>query len=330
MAARPDSPAFETIDLRFVPPGSLDRILEEESDVWRTELAWDFTTSAGLVKRFADMQSLPGVALMAGPWVIGYTYTVTEEEKGLIGDLYILREYSSPALEDQLLRATVESLTKSSKVRRMESQIILLSHPRPEPPAMHQHLHLFERCFMSCDLENGGPWMPSGGDRDLEIGQWHEQHQDDSAGLIAHCYEGHIDSQINDQYRSLGGARRFLNNIVQYPGCGAFHSTGSWLGWQKSTGRLCAMSLSSLVAADTGHITQICVLPNCRGTGVGREMLARTLEGMRQEGVKQVSLTVTASNTEAIGLYESMGFRIRRRFAAMVWDGFREPRRYFV
>ena len=44
----------------------------------------------------------------------------------------------------------------------------------------------------------------------------------DSAKLVANAYRGNIDSQINDQYRSPAGARRFLSNIVEFPGCGVF------------------------------------------------------------------------------------------------------------
>ena len=37
---------------------------------------------------------------------------------------------------------------------------------------------------------------------------------------------------------------------------------------------------------------------------------------------ERVSLTVTAGNTEAIELYQRIGFRATRRFAAYVWEGF--------
>jgi ribosomal protein S18 acetylase RimI-like enzyme len=43
---------------------------------------------------------------------------------------------------------------------------------------------------------------------------------------------------------------------------------------------------------------------------------------MLNHGCDRASLTVTASNTGAIQLYQRMGFRANRRFAAYVWDGF--------
>jgi ribosomal protein S18 acetylase RimI-like enzyme len=328
MAARPDSPITEVIDLRRITAGSLDDVLEEETRCWRETLAWDFSASAALVKRFADMQSLNGRALLHQGRVVGYTYTVTDEDKGLIGDLYVLREFATPAMEDLLLNATVETLYRTGGVRRIESQVIMLQHPRAVPPAHAKDLRLFERCFMVCDLRHTHSW-PLRHSTVLDIDGWNERYQEDVATLIANAYEGHIDGHINDQYRSVAGARRFLQNIVQYPGCGSFYAPASWLAWRRDTGRMCAASLASMVADDAGHITQICVGPNSRGEGIGREILARSMRSLQEAGCHQVSLTVTASNRNAIGLYESMGFRIERRFAAMVWDQVRPVRRFF-
>jgi ribosomal protein S18 acetylase RimI-like enzyme len=43
---------------------------------------------------------------------------------------------------------------------------------------------------------------------------------------------------------------------------------------------------------------------------------------MVDDGCERTSLTVTASNSGAIQLYQRLGFRSTRRFAAYVWDGF--------
>jgi ribosomal protein S18 acetylase RimI-like enzyme len=330
MAARSESLITEVVDLRHLAAGALDEVLAEEERVWKETLAWDFAPAAALVKRFADMQSLSGRALLHGGRVVGYTYTVTDDDKGLIGDLYVLRAYAGAGMEDELLNATVESLYRTAGVRRIETQVILLSHPRPSAPVHARDLLLFERCFMTCDLTAGHVWSRADVSRLLDIDGWQERYQEDAATLIANAYDGHVDGHINDQYRSTAGARRFLHNIVQYPGCGNFFSPGAWLAWRRDTGRMCAMSLTSMVGERAGHITQVCVAPSSRGEGIGREILARSLRSLREAGCRQASLTVTASNRNAIGLYESMGFRIQRRFAAMVWDHIRPARRFFL
>jgi len=85
---------------------------------------------------------------------------------------------------------------------------------------------------------------------------------------------------------------------------------------------LCGLSLASLVAPKCGHITQICVAPAVRGTGMGHELLCRSLTTLRELGCHSASLTVTAANEDAVSLYLRMGFRTIRRFSAFVWEGF--------
>jgi ribosomal protein S18 acetylase RimI-like enzyme len=76
------------------------------------------------------------------------------------------------------------------------------------------------------------------------------------------------------------------------------------------------------VHADVGHVTQVCVTKAARGTGTGYELIRRSLEALVKHGCRKVTLTVTGSNGEAIALYERMGFRKTRNFAAYVWDTF--------
>jgi ribosomal protein S18 acetylase RimI-like enzyme len=149
---------------------------------------------------------------------------------------------------------------------------------------------------------------------------WTESMQDHTARLIAAAYQGHIDSRINDQYRSPSGARRFLTNIVQYPGCGTFFRPASFAAIDTTTRQLRGISLASLVASDCGHITQICVSKAEQGTGLGYELMRQSMVALSAHGCRAVSLTVTASNETAIRLYQHLGFSNRRDFAAYVWD----------
>lgn len=162
----------------------------------------------------------------------------------------------------------------------------------------------------------GAPRKPPG----TRIEPWDERYSDGAARLIAAAYRSHIDSEINDQYRTPAGSRRFLSNIVLYPGCGAFQSGASFAAFQHTSGEIAGMSLASIVAPGTGHITQICVAPAARHSGIGTALLIRSLEGLRHAGCAEVSLTVTADNTSAIRLYERLGFRVLREFAAYVWE----------
>jgi ribosomal protein S18 acetylase RimI-like enzyme len=159
--------------------------------------------------------------------------------------------------------------------------------------------------------------------RAISIDRWADLYQEPSAHLIAAAYQGHVDSSINDQYRTVTGARRFLHNIVQYPGCGSFFRQASFAAFEPSRGVLCGISLTSLVSQEFGHITQICVSPEVKSCGVGYELLRQSLMALRDVGCRAATLTVTAANEGAVDLYKRVGFQTVRRFSAYVWEGFR-------
>lgn len=308
------------IELRRVRAAQLEELLEEETSAWRRELDWDFLPTAELVRRYVDMASLAGFALLEGERAVGYTYFVAEERKGLVGDLYVMEAFRGQGGEARLLAAVLDALRQGRRVRRVESQLMLLEHALERPLPGGDHLKRFERQFMVAEAAGARRLVPrtvAG----LSFRLWEDRLQEDAALVIAEAYRGHVDGEVNDQYRSAGGARRFLHNIIQYPGCGRFFREASWVALDPGGGRLCGICLASLVAGDVGHITQVCVSPEVRGRGVGYELLRRSLVSLAEAGAARVSLTVTAANRRAVALYEAMGFLTRRRFAALVWDG---------
>jgi len=319
MAALADRHDAPVVDLRTVSAESLAPVLEEEVAAWRTELDWDFRLSADLVRRFVHMQALSGFALYRGRQIAGYSYYVCEDGKGLIGDVYVMREYRSVDHENALLGAALDALWKTPGIRRVEAQLMMLSSPLDRAVPGLSWFRSFPRCFMVAPLDRVSklpPKCPPG----TIITKWSEARQDDSARLIASAYQGHVDSQINDQYRSTPGARRFLMNIVEYPGCGTFFAPASYAALDPSGRELRGVSLASMVASDVGHITQVCVANSERDKGLGYELVRHSLIALAAHGCRLVSLTVTASNRNAISLYERMGFTIRRDFAAYVWE----------
>src|ERR1022692_3365791 len=97
----------EMVDLRRLSARDLDCLLEEECRAWRNELEWDFEKSAELVRRFVDMNALSGSALVEDGEIAGYMYYVLEENKGLIGDLYVREELRTAERENLLIEAAL-------------------------------------------------------------------------------------------------------------------------------------------------------------------------------------------------------------------------------
>lgn len=306
---------MDLVDLRRLTPPALETLLGEEVHAWEDRLHWDFRPSAELVRRYVSMHALDGLAWVEHGEAVGYSYYVAEEHKGLVGDLFVKQARRSAAAERRLLEATVRNVQAAPAVRRVEAQLMMLTDDLGDSGGAARFL----RRFLRVPLEGAGRLA----ERDTSgvlYENWAMRWIDATSRLIADVYSGHVDSRINDQYNSAAGARRFLQNIVQYPGCGQFHQPASWIALESVTGQLAGVSLASLVADGVGHITQICVGPEWQGQGVGYELLRRTLRSMIVTGCREATLTVTDSNRKAIELYERVGFRTLTTFDAFVWE----------
>src|SRR5262249_12973108 len=110
---------------------------------WLEELDWDFRKSADLVRRFVDMRALSGSALVEYGRVTGYMYYVLEDDKGLIGDLYVRKEARDPEVENLLIETALDAMIALPGVVRIESQLMMLPHDlrRAAPQAEYASLY---------------------------------------------------------------------------------------------------------------------------------------------------------------------------------------------
>jgi ribosomal protein S18 acetylase RimI-like enzyme len=314
---------MEILDLRHFASADLRPLLEEEIAVWGQLLSWDYTTSAEMILRYMDAKILPGYAAIERGSIFGYSFFVYEQSKGVIGDLFVREGARTPdrhEVEQRLLTHVIETLQQSPGIHRVEAQ--LLSHNAGEVARsfVQQGFSRHPRVFMNFEIakhRQAEIAMPG----QFEMRPWSEQDYQPAAAVITAAYRGHVDSEINDQYRTLAGSMRFLNNIVRFPGCGAFDPQASFVVFQRRTHTLVGLILCSQVRPDVGHITQVCVLPEHRSTGLGEAMLAASTKNLRGRGFNFISLTVTEANDRAIALYKRIGFDSARIFDAFVWEG---------
>jgi ribosomal protein S18 acetylase RimI-like enzyme len=316
--SHPDLP--EVVELSSLSTKEMDGLFQEEIGAWQRRFAWDFRPSADLLRRFIHLHSLIGYALRSGRETVGYAYCVCEGRKGLIGDFYLRAGYADQSNEALLLGAVVEGLIRTAGVRRIESQLMMLQN-KAVPLPFARHLSRYDRFFMDLQTDSISIREKNPGFR-AKFWPWIERFQEETAHLVVAAYRGHVDSEINDQYRTIPGARHFLTNIIRYPGCGLFSPEASCIAVDDRTGKACGACLASMVSAHSGHITQLCVLPAIRGAHLGYELLRRSLVRLKELGCTSVSLTVTCSNAQAIRLYESVGFRKQSTFPALIWEGF--------
>jgi ribosomal protein S18 acetylase RimI-like enzyme len=316
----------EIIDLRHFTSADLRPLLEEETQAWADLLSWDYSSSADMILRYIDARILPGYAAVERGRLHGYSFFVYEQNKGVIGDLFVAEESlgngSEHAIENRLITHVVETLQQSPGVHRIEAQLLVHPSGSVAEPFDSQGFRRFPRLFMTFPLKNGNG--KNGGipvAKGFEIRRWTEQDYHTAAALINECYRGHIDSEINDQYRTSQGALRFLNNIVRFPGCGFFDNSASFVAQESATGNIVGVILCSRVKGDVGHVTQVCILPQYRGHHLGWALMEASINDLKRRKFQMLSLTVTEANHNAVELYKRLGFSISRIFDAFVWEG---------
>ena len=97
---------------------------------------------------------------------------------------------------------------------------------------------------------------------------------------------------------------------------------GTYLGIRRG-GRLIAMAGERLHPPGWTEISAVCTDPDFRGHGLAGRLILAVAHGIRARG-ETPFLHAAASNTDAIRLYESLGFRTRRTTMFM---GMRVPER---
>lgn len=320
---------IEILDLRHFSARQLRPLLELESRQWSERLKWDYRSSADLLLQYLDSRVLPGFVALNRGRVCGYIFCVHEASKAVIGDVFAASDLASEPsaeVENRLITHLLELLQNSPNVSRIEAQLLLHAQGLHLRPFLRSGFRVYPRLFMERGLrENGEPAEDFGAAAaavpdDLELRKWSPEDFQAAGALIQQCYLGHLDSRINNQYRTVPGSLRFLHNIVRFPGCGVFDPASSMVLRDRSTGALDGLLLCSRVRQDVGHITQICLAAKHRRRGLGAMLLGECIGGLRTRGFGALTLTVTAGNTEAIALYERFGFAVAHRFDAMVWD----------
>jgi GNAT superfamily N-acetyltransferase len=324
-AAPPEAPQLEILDLRHFSAAQVRPLLRDEATRWQRRLHWDYTHSTDLLLDYLDSRVLPGFVAVSGSRVLGYAFCVYEASKAVIGDVYAFTETEALAnpICDLLLKHLIEMLQATPGIDRIESQLLMFPAGALNGPFLSRDFRPYPRLFMFCDLRTSplgeqARRLPPRSTYMLQ--QWKPEFYEPAAALIHRCYTGHMDSGINDQYRTIHGAQRFLHNIIRFPGCGVFDAENSWVLRDPHTLALEAMILCSRVQRDVGHITQLCVSPQRRNEGLGSLLLQQCSSELVRRGFHGLSLTVTESNTGAGRLYERLGFTALHRFEAMVWD----------
>ncbi len=128
--------------------------------------------------------------------------------------------------------------------------------------------------------------------------------ESDLVGLQNRCFAGQWGYNLNS-----------LEHVVYRLGLSDCRHEGVRIAW--TCDRPVAYCWTTAEAASAvGRIYMVGVIPEHRGTDLGRQALLAGLSHLAGRGVRMVELTVDEDNLPALRLYESLGFR---RYAAGLW-----------
>ena len=214
----------DVLDLRHFAASSLRDLLTEETELWQRRLRWDYRASAQLLLDYLDSRILPGFVATEDGRPAGYVFCVYEQHKAVIGDVFATAQARERAsrIESRLLEHTLELLQSTPGTARVETQLLL--HPKGQFREVFTQngFDFYPRVFMERQLRRERPAATLALPPSLHLRSWRDGDFAAAGRLIALAYQGHLDSVINDQYRTTAGSLRFLHNIVRFPGCGQF------------------------------------------------------------------------------------------------------------
>lgn len=320
----------EIIDIRRFEAHAFVPLLEVESRVWSSELRWDFGPSARVISNCLRDKRLAGYALVSEGKIQGYCFFFYDGEKGLIGDLFLDPSAAGVDSALRLLDHVIETLLGTPGVRRVEAQLPHFRFEALEPCFRAHGFQGYLRRFMARRL--GNPLPPSAapsssgaaqGSRAPEgfsILSWERLHDREAAKTLYETYRNHVDAGINDQYSSLAGTTRLIENIVLQQGCGECLPRISRVAIHWPSQQLAGLLAVTAVRPRTAHIPQVAIPPPFQGRGLGTVLMESAFQDLTRQGYEEISLTVTDANIGAVRLYERLGFTTFREFGAFVYQ----------
>ncbi len=323
---------LEVIDIRQFGAEAFESLLTAESRAWNSVLHWDYGPSRRLIATCLDEKRLSGYAVRAGDELIGYSFFFYEGGKALIGNLFIGREDGRLVSASLLLKHTLETVLATPGLNRVETQLPHFSMEELELSFQPHQFESYVRRFMLLPLAgrrralygNAGvvtpPAAASSSTQGFTVVPWERKHDRAAAELVYAVYRGHIDAHINDQYSTLAGTTRLIENIVHQRGCGEMLSPASLVAIHQASGKLAAALALTAVRSRTAHIPQVAVAQEFQAAGLGTALMEKSFQELIRRGFEEVSLTVTELNLGAVRLYRRLGFGTLRTFGAFTWN----------
>jgi hypothetical protein len=288
-----------TRPLREASLRELRPLLDEECSLWQSELGWDFSDVRAAVGTGIDRGSLPGRVVIEGSRASAYCYYMVDAGRVIIGSIFAGREHRARGIEDALVSAVVVDARGERGSGRVECQTLFCTSDavdrRFESAGFSSRLRHYMRRDLRGPLPPRDPLLPGG----VALRPLRREDLPAAADIVYRSHVGTVDAALNLTYATPATCRAFVETLVLRSGCGRFDADASRLA-EGPRGPVAVLVASRLAAAN-GHVCQVSVTPEAQGRAIS------------------AALSVTVSNDRAQRLYELLGFRTQRTFAAHAW-----------
>ena len=311
---------WDVVDLSSIRPREMEHFWTREVQIWRDRLHWDVSGAVSALARAMERGGLQGKAVRIGSFTAAYAYYLIEDKRGVISGLVVsdeLSELDATEAGKLILGAVMHELRRRG-VRRVESQVISFDAPWLVDGFEQEGFLTHWREFMHVPLRSPTPRCDASDS--MNVLPWKSWNLSEAAHVMQAAHAGGIDARMNELYRTRQGCRALLNNILKQRGCGTSLLDASGVARDSKTDRLVGFTVVTEVAKRQGHLAQIAVLPELQGGGVGRALLAYSLEKLSAPGYETLTLMVSRGNERARKLYEALGFTPMFRFPIFSWE----------
>jgi ribosomal protein S18 acetylase RimI-like enzyme len=292
-------------------------LLDEEAAQWEVELGWDFGEVRAAVAGGFERGTLPGRVVTEGGRAVAYCYYMVDACRTIVGSIFVSRERRGQGIEDELVDAVIADARAERGSGRVECQTLFCTAPSADARFEQAGFTGRARHYMHLDL--GDPFLP--GEVSLPPGVCLRPIRRDelqaAAEIVYRSHVGSPDAALNLTYATPATCRTFVDTLVVRAGCGRFDPEASRLA-EGPWGPIGVLVASRLARAN-GHICQVSVAPEAQGRGLGVSLMTVALRAFRTQGLASATLSVTVGNERAHRLYELLGFRVQRAFAAHAW-----------
>jgi len=302
-----------TLPLTEVSTRELRPLLQEESEHWQEERLWDYSDVSAAVVSGLERRALSGFVLRDGARSVAYCYYMLDGGRAIVGSLFAAAGFRGKGLEELLLDGVLSAAQARPGNDRVECQTLFSTSRKADERFARAGFESRPRHYLVRPLEGAiAPPRPG-----FKLRPVRREDLPAAAQIIHRSHQGSLDAALNMTYATPALCRSFVETLVLRAGCGRFDPEASLVA--EGRDGLIGVLLASQLSSSNGHICQVSVLANEQSRGLGTVLVTSALAAFRRQGLSSASLSVTLDNRRAYRLYEHLGFRLRKEFAAHAW-----------